>query len=184
MKTVNEQFAEMQKKTLENLEPVQNMNTLAAQAFERIARKNYDLMGDLVDYAVSQVKVPANPNNLQEVYEQKVAETKAFAEKVNERAKEYVALAGELGEMAQSKAAESAKAAPAAKSAPASKPAADAPEKAAASKPATAAPAKSAAASKPAAKKTAASKPAAAKEAAPAVAKKKPAAKKTAAKAK
>ena len=77
---------------------------VAAEAFERIARKNYDLMGDLVDYAVAQVKTPANTTNLQEAYEQGVTETKAFAEKVNARAAEYVALAGELGEMAKSKA--------------------------------------------------------------------------------
>lgn len=89
----------MQKKTLESFEPMQNMNSVAAEAFERIARKNYDLMGDLVDYAVSQVKVPANVANPQNLYEQRVAETKAFADKVNERAAEYVALAGELGEM-------------------------------------------------------------------------------------
>ncbi len=104
MKSVNEQFAEMQKKTLESLEPVKNMNAVAAEAFERIARKNYDLMGDLVDYAVAQVKTPATAKNLQEAYEQRVAETKAFAEKVNARAAEYVALAGELGELAKSKA--------------------------------------------------------------------------------
>ncbi len=138
MKPVNEQFAEMQKKSLESLEPLQNMNAVAAEAFERIARKNYDLMGDLVDYAVAQVKTPANATNVQEAYEQQVAETKAFAEKVNARASEYVALAGELGEMAKSKApaapkaktssakaspvAETAKAAPVpAKSAPVAK---------------------------------------------------------------
>ena len=116
MKDVNEQIAEMQKKTLESLEPMQNMSAVAAEAFERIARKNYDLMGDLVDYAVAQVKTPANTNP-QEVYEQRVAETKAFAEKVNTRAAEYVALAGELGELAKSKApaAPKAKAKPAAK---------------------------------------------------------------------
>ncbi len=118
MKSVNEQFAEMQKKTLESLEPMQNMNNVAAEAFERIARKNYDLMGDLVDYAVAQVKVPSADANLQEVYEQRVADTKAFAEKVNERAAEYVALAGELGEMAQPKAdTATAKPAPAKKAA-------------------------------------------------------------------
>ena len=104
MKPVNEQFAEMQKKTLESLEPIQNMNAVAAEAFERIARKNYDLMGDLVEYAVAQVKTPVNTTNPQEVYEQRMTETKAFAEKVNARAAEYVALAGELGEMAKAKA--------------------------------------------------------------------------------
>lgn len=109
MKNMNEQFAEMQKKTLESLEPMQNMNAVAAQAFERIARKNYDLMGDLVDYAVSQVKTPVDAANPQDVYEQRVAETKAFAEKVNARAAEYVALAGELGEMAKAEVPAAAK---------------------------------------------------------------------------
>ncbi len=118
MKDINEQFAEMQKKTLESLEPMKNMNNVAAEAFERIARKNYDLMGDLVEYAVAQVKVPSADANPQEVYEQRVADTKAFAEKVNERAAEYVALAGELGEMAQPNAEAAApKAAPAKKAA-------------------------------------------------------------------
>lgn len=123
MKNVNEQFAELQKKTLESLEPVQNMNSVAAEAFERIARKNYDLMGDLVDYAVAQVKMPSGEANLQDVYEQRVADTKAFADKVNERAAEYVALAGELGEMVSTNVSADSAAAPAAK-APARKKAA------------------------------------------------------------
>ena len=103
MKPINEQFAEMQKKTLESLEPMQNLNAVTAEAFECIARKNYDLMGDLVDYSVAQVKTPANTTNPQEVHEQRVAETKAFAEKINARAAEYVALAGEMGDMIKSK---------------------------------------------------------------------------------
>ena len=160
MKPVNEQFAEMQKKSLEGLEPLKNLNAVAAEAFERIARKNYDLMGDLVDYAVAQVKTPTNSTNVQEAYEQQVAETKAFAEKVNARASEYVALAGELGEMAKSKAPVTPKAkASSAKSSPDAETAKAAP-----------APAKSA----PAVKTES--------EAAPAAAKKKASAKKTAAK--
>ena len=108
MKSVNEQLAEMQKKTMESFEPMQNMSNVAAEAFERIARKNYDLMGDLVDYAVSQVKVPDSKADIQEVYEMRVAETKAFADKVNARAAEYVELAGELGEMASASAVSAA----------------------------------------------------------------------------
>jgi len=126
MKSVNEQFAEMQKKTMESLEPMQSMNSVAAQAFERIARKNYDLMGDLVEYAVAQVKMPEGEIDMQKIYEQRIHETKAFADKVNERAAEYVALAGELGEMVKEKAAAPADTAkPAAKTkAPAAKKAA------------------------------------------------------------
>ncbi len=154
MKPVNKPFADLQKKTLESLEPLQDMNAVAAEAFERIARKNYDLMGDLVDYAVAQVKTPANTTNPQEAYEQRVAETKAFAEKVNVRANEYVAIAGELGELAKSK----APAAPKAKAASAK------------ATPAKAAPAKAAPVAQTESK------------AAPAAAKKKAAAKKTTAK--
>jgi len=108
MKSVNEQFAEMQKKTLEGLEPMQNMNNVAAEAFERIARKNYDLMGDLVEYAVAQVKMPDGDVDVKSVYDHRIAETKAFADKVNARAAEYVALAGELGEMVKTTAADAA----------------------------------------------------------------------------
>ena len=116
MKSMNEQFAEMQKKTMESLEPMQNMNSVAAQAFERIARKNYDLMGDLVDYAVAQVKVPESDTDIQAAYEQRVADTQAFAEKVNARAAEYVELASELGEMVTNGAAPAAATATKAKS--------------------------------------------------------------------
>lgn len=153
MKSVNDQFAEMQKKTMDSLGPMQNMNNVAAEAFERIARKNYDLMGDLVEYAVAQVKLPAGEADVQQVYEQRVAETKAFADKVNARAAEYVALAGELGEMVSTN------------SAAASQPAAKATSAKPAKTKAKATPAKSkATASKskaPVAKKTAAKKRAA-----------------------
>ena len=121
MRSVNRPFADLQKKTLEGLEPLQNMNAVAAEAFEHIARKNYDMMGALVDYTVTQVKTPADTTNCQEAYEQRATETKAFAEKLIARTAEHVALAGELGEMAKSKApaapkakASSAKASPAA----------------------------------------------------------------------
>ena len=104
------------------------MNAVAAEAFERIARKNYDLMGDLVDYAVAQVKTPADMTNFQEAYEQRVAETKVFAEKLNARTAEYVALAGELGDMAKSKAPAAPKAkASSAKASPVAAPAEAAP---------------------------------------------------------
>jgi len=146
MKSVNEQFAEMQKKTMESLEPMQNMNSVAAEAFERIARKNYDLMGDLMEYAVTQVKLPSGDADVQQVYEQRVADTKAFAEKVNERAAEYVALASELGELATGNPTGATK--PTAQNKPA--------QKAAKSKKPAKTPAKTPAAKKTAAKKRAA----------------------------
>ena len=98
MKDFDEQYAAIQK----NLEPVQEMNSVAVQAFERIARKNYELMGDLVDFAVAQVQIPQGKATAQEVFERQSSEAKAFAEKVNSRAAEYMELAGELGGMVSS----------------------------------------------------------------------------------
>ena len=69
MKDFDEQYAALQK----NLEPVQEMNSVAMQAFERIARKNYELMGDLVEYAVAQVQIPQGKATAQEVYEHQSA---------------------------------------------------------------------------------------------------------------
>ena len=140
MKDFDEQYAALQK----NLEPVQEMNSVAVQAFERIARKNYELMGDLVDFAVAQVQIPQGKATAQEVYEHQSAEAKAFAEKVNTRAAEYMELAGELGGMVSS----------AAEAASAPKPAAKKVATASTSKPA----AKKAAAAKKTAKKAPAKK--------------------------
>jgi hypothetical protein len=98
MKDFNEQYSAIQK----NLEPMKEMNSVAVQAFERIARKNYELMGDLVDFAVAQVQIPQGKATAQEVYKRQSAEAKAFAEKVNTRAAEYMELAGELGNMVSS----------------------------------------------------------------------------------
>jgi len=139
MKDFKEQFSTLQK----NLEPMQEMNSVAVHAFERIARKNYELMGDLVDFAVTQVQIPQGKATAQEVFEQQSVDAKAFAEKVNSRAAEYMELAGELGSMVSTAADSNAASA------------ADAPAKKAAVKKA---PVKKAATSKKAAKKAPAKK--------------------------
>lgn len=107
MKDFDEQYAEIQK----SMAPMQEMNSAAVQAFERIVRKNYELMGDLVDFAVAQVQIPQGKSTAQEIFERQSNEAKAFAEKVNLRATEYMELAGELGGMVSS-AAESGAASP------------------------------------------------------------------------
>lgn len=99
MKSVNnqiDQFVEFQRK---NLEPVQHLGNLYAEAFERVARKNYDMMGDLVDFTVQQVQLPVGKSHPQEIYEAQSERTRAFAEMLNSRTVEYMELAGEIGEM-------------------------------------------------------------------------------------
>ena len=88
-----ERLAELQKK---NIEPLQNLGSSAFVAFERMARKNYELMGDMVDYAVAQSRGSLEPSTPQGLYERQMAEARAFAERMSARTAEYVALAEQL----------------------------------------------------------------------------------------
>ena len=88
-----ERLAELQKK---NIEPLQNLGSSAFVAFERMARKNYELMGDMVDYAVAQSRGSLEPSTPQALYERQMAEARAFAERMSARTAEYVALAEQL----------------------------------------------------------------------------------------
>ena len=90
-----EQLAELQQK---NLEPVRHLNDAALSAFERIARKNYELMGDMVEYAVAQSRGQLEPGSVQERYARQLAEAQAFAERLGTRAAEYAELAGTMRE--------------------------------------------------------------------------------------
>ncbi len=107
MKSMNEQLEELANLQKRGLEPMQKMNSVAAEAFERIARQNYEMMGDIVDYAVAQVQIPASKTNAREIIEEQMNQTRAFAEKINSRASEYLDMVGQLGELAGDTASES-----------------------------------------------------------------------------
>lgn len=92
-----EQLAELQKKSLE---PLHRFNNDALAAFERVARKNHELIGDMVDFAVAQSRSQVEGDTPQAIYARQVVEAKAFAEKVSSRAAEYAELAAELKENA------------------------------------------------------------------------------------
>jgi hypothetical protein len=94
-----EQFAEMQK---QGLEPVRQFGTVAVKLFEQLARQNYAVYGDVLEFAVAQAKLPVDVNEPKALFEQQVASTKAFAELVGKRATEYV----ELGKAFQARAGE------------------------------------------------------------------------------
>ena len=89
-----ERLAELQKK---NIEPLQKLGGGAFVAFERMARKNYELMGDMVDYSFRQSGLPLKGGDLGETVAAQMAESKAFAELMNQRVAEYADLATTLG---------------------------------------------------------------------------------------
>lgn len=92
------QFTDMQAKSLE---PFKQFAGIAASATEQVLRKNYEVMGDWVDYTVKQAHLPLNCENLNELATAQVEQTKAMAETLNARTSEYVELANELGEKLQ-----------------------------------------------------------------------------------
>ena len=88
-----EKFSELQK---QGLEPVRDFTVFAVEAFEKIARQNYALAGDVLDFAVSQAKLPVDIAEPKELFERQVASNKAFAELLTDRANEYVELGKNL----------------------------------------------------------------------------------------
>ena len=89
-----ENLSDLQKK---GLEPVRNFTAFAVDAFEKLARQNYAFCGDVVEFAVSQARLPIDIAEPKELFERQIASGKAFADLLTERANQYV----ELGKVLQ-----------------------------------------------------------------------------------
>lgn len=90
-----EKFAELQK---QGLEPVRGFTIHAVDAFEKLARKNQALYGDVVDYAVAQARLAVEVVEPKELFERTIASNKDFAELLAGRVNEYVELGKELND--------------------------------------------------------------------------------------
>lgn len=88
-----EKFADLQK---QGLEPIRHFSAFAVDAFEKIARQNYAFAGDILEFAVSQAKLPVEVAEPKELFEAQVAANKAFAELLTDRANQYVELGKSL----------------------------------------------------------------------------------------
>lgn len=88
-----EKFSDLQK---QGLEPIRHFTGFAVDAFEQLARQNYAFAGDLLEFAVSQAKLPINVAEPKELFEAQVASNKAFAELLTDRANQYVELGKSL----------------------------------------------------------------------------------------
>ena len=89
-------IAEMQTRGLEN---ALAFGRAATGVFERLARQNYAVMGDVVDYTLAQMRIPTQHADPRAALEAQAAGTRGLAEKARARADEYVALAGEMREL-------------------------------------------------------------------------------------
>lgn len=88
-----EKYADLQKL---GLEPVRNVTEFTVETAEKVARKNYALYGDVLDYAFSLARLPLEVTEPKDLYERQVAAGKEFAALLAQRANEYVELGKEL----------------------------------------------------------------------------------------
>ncbi|MEL7448106.1 MAG: phasin family protein [Pseudomonadota bacterium] len=104
MNDFTENFDKIADFASQGLEPVRQFANTVVDAGEELARKNYALCGDMMEFAISQARLPLNVTDPKELVERQVAATKSFAELMNERATEYA----DMGKAFQKAAAEAA----------------------------------------------------------------------------
>ena len=99
--TMNEQFKQLFEMQSKSLEPMRLFASLSADAAEQVARQNYAVAGDFLEYAVKSVNMPLSGDDLQEVASAHVAEATTFAELMGTRATEYADMAQTFGTKAR-----------------------------------------------------------------------------------
>ena len=85
----------------EALEPLRAVNGVAVEAFERLAQQNYAVLGDCINFAVNQARLPTTVANYGEFLTRQMEFTHAFGEQLARRTQEYVDIAGSVQAKAQ-----------------------------------------------------------------------------------
>lgn len=101
----------------EALEPLRAMNGVAADAFERVARENYAVLGACVEFAIGQMRLPATVTDAGEYLARQAETSRSFGEQLLRHTQAYLDIANTVRDQAQAATAPTTK--PAAK--PASK---------------------------------------------------------------
>jgi len=86
---MNEQFKQLFDMQAKSLEPMRIFAGLSTDAAEKVARQNYAVVGDVLDYASKSANLPLSGDDFQEVATAQVAEASTFAELMGTRATEY-----------------------------------------------------------------------------------------------
>ena len=71
---MNDQFKQLTDLQSRTLEPMRVFAAVAADAVEQIARKNYAVVGDVLEFSTKQVHLPLSSENLTDVTSAQVAE--------------------------------------------------------------------------------------------------------------
>ena len=101
MTTLNDQFQKYIDFQRQAFEPMRTFGGIAAETFERIARQNYTLLGDYVEFAVEQAKLPAQSADFNDYFGKQIERSRAFGEQLVKRAQEYADIARTAQEKTQ-----------------------------------------------------------------------------------
>ncbi len=85
----------------EALEPIRAANGMAADAFERLSRQNYAVLGDFLNFAVAQARLPTSVADYNEYLAKQMEQSRAFGEQLVRRTQEYVEIASAFQAKAQ-----------------------------------------------------------------------------------
>lgn len=101
MTTQNEQFANFIGFQKEALEPIRAANSMAADAFERLSRQNYAVLGDYLNFAVEQARLPTQTADYTQYLAKQTEHARTFGEQLVRRSQEYVEILGAFQAKAQ-----------------------------------------------------------------------------------
>jgi hypothetical protein len=90
MKTQNDTFTNFTAFQKEALEPMLAVNSMAADAFERLSRQNYAVLGDYVNFAVEQARLPIQTPDYSQYLTRQMEHARIFGEQLVRRSQEYM----------------------------------------------------------------------------------------------
>ncbi len=101
MTTPTDPFATFLGMQKEALEPLRAANSMAADAFERLSRQTYAVLGDYVNFAVEQARLPAQAADYTQYVARQMEHTRLFGDQLVRRSQEYLDLVTSLQAKAQ-----------------------------------------------------------------------------------
>ena len=93
---INDQIRQMMDMQSRILQPFRIFASVAAEAVEKFARKNYSVMGDALEFSTKQVQLPVSSENLTDFASAQAAEAKALVDQMTSRANEYAGMAQKI----------------------------------------------------------------------------------------
>lgn len=98
---INEQFKQLLDMQTKSLEPLRIFAGFAADTAEQMARQNYAVAGDVLEYSAKAANLPLSSDNFSDVASTQMADNSTFAELMNTRASEYADMAQAFGTKAR-----------------------------------------------------------------------------------